>query len=401
MSMSNQELIEKAAITTDAIAQQGKLNPMQADRFIDYVFDETQLAQAGVRTVRFRSEKMLIEKLNVANRVAVPADEAADPLLRRGVTTSKVELQPKEIMVPFEISDLIKDENIEGDDIEDHIIRLMATRMANNVEELYFDGNVLGPAALESDLREGGSSTNYVKDRYLGLFDGMLKLAEGGNILDAENTPLRPSLVSKAARQLPTRFRRNMSDLAFMTSWDHEQQFREGVSSRATMQGDAALMGDKNLRPFGLNLARFALLSPEPTFVEHVQVNTDGTTPTALAHSPVSEVVVTPTTLNSTPLAAFEVGTDYSVDAANGTITRLGGGSIGSGATVKVTYKTAGRAILTRPQNIVVAIGRDITIERDRNIYKRVNEFAIHAKFFITFEELDAVVLVKNIQVPS
>lgn len=397
--MTNQELINKAAITTDAIAQAGKLNPVQSDKFLDYVFDESKLAKSGVRTVKFRSEKMTIEKLNVANRVAVAADEAADPGLRRGVTTSKIELQPKEIMLPFEISDLIKDENIEGDNIEEHIIQMMAKRLANNCEELYWHGNTLGPAALESDMREGGDSSKHIKDNYLGLFPGLLNLAEGGHVLDAENQALTAKLISKAGRQLPTKFRSSAGDLSFMSSWDHEQQFREGVSSRATMQGDSALMGDKNLKPFGFELSPFALLDVTPTNVEHVVVNTNGTSATQLAFAPVTDVVVHPTSLAKVATAPFVLGVDYSVDEANGTITRLGG-AMGSGATVKVTYKTAGRAILTRPQNIIIAIGRDVTIERDRNIYKRVNEFAIHAKIYVTFEELDAVVLVKNIQTP-
>ena len=400
MGLSNQELINKAVITTDAIAAQGKLNPIQSDTFLDFVFDESKLAKAGVRTVKFSSEQMLIEKINVADRVAVPAAEAADPGLRRGVTTSKITLEPKEIMVPFEVGDLIKEENIEGASLEEHIIQMMAKKLSNNIEQLYWFGNTLGPAVTEDFLKEGGSTSLYVKDSYLGLFDGLLKLAEGGHVLDALNGQLKPTLISKALRQLPTKFRIDKSQMKFMTSEDNELHFREGVSSRATMAGDSALMGDNNLKPFGIELSPFALLAPNPQFVEHVTVNSDGTTPTQLAHAPITDVVVTPTSLGSAPTAKFIITTDYSQDLANGTVTRLGG-AIGAGATVKVTYNTAGRSILTKPSNIVLAVGRDITIERDRNIYKRVNEFAIHAKIFATFEEVDAVTLVKNIQVPA
>ena len=397
--ISNQELVEKAAIVTGNFANAGKLNDEQSDKFLDYVFDETQLKSLGVRTVKFRNEKMLLEKLNVANRVAVPADEAADPGLRRGISTSKIELQPKEIMVPFELGDLVKDENIEGDKIEETIIRLMATRLGNNIEELYIHGNSLGPAVLENELVEGGSSTLYRKDRYLGLFDGLLAQAEGGHTVDAQNQQIKPTLISRALRAMPNKFRKDRRALKALLSWDHEQHYREGVSTRATGAGDSALAGTDAIPSFGVDLMPVSLMESNPRNVEHVTLT--GTTPVQLKHTNIEEVVVTVTAIDKNPIAAFVPTTDYVVDAAAGTIARAAAGGISSGQTVKVTYRTGGRLIITMPKNIVVAIGRDITIERDRNIFKRVNEFAIHAKVFITYEELDAVVLLKNILVPS
>lgn len=400
--MSNAELIQKATVTTAAIATAGKLNPQQSDQFLDFVIDETELRQLpGLRIVRFRNEQSLIEKINVANRVALPKAEAADPGVRRGITTSAVTLAPKEIMCPFEIGDLFKEHNIEGDQVEEHIIRMMATRLANNLEELYWDGNTVGPAALESDLFEGGSTTLYRNDSYLALFGGYLKLAESGNVVDALNAPISPNLLSRALNAMPNKFKRNRANLKFMTSWNHEQDFRETLSGRGTARGDAALEGDRNLKPFGVELMPFSLLNPEPTFVEDSVANTDGTTATALSHAPITNLVLSSSTLGSTPEAKFILATDYTVDETNGTWTRLGGGAIGSGATVKATYNTAGRLLLTQPRNMILAIGRDVRIERDRNIYKTVNEFAITVKVFVEFEEITSVVLVKNIAVPS
>lgn len=398
--MSNAELIQKATVTTAALADAGKLNPQQSDRFLDYVIDETQMRGMS-RIVRFRNEQALLEKINVANRVALPKEEAADPGVRRGVTTSKVVLAPKEIMVPFEIGDLFKEHNIEGDQVEDHIVRMMATRLANNLEELYWDGNVVGPAALEGDLFEGGSNTLYRRDSYLALFDGWLKLAEAGNVVDAQNAPISPNLLSRALNAMPNKFKRNRAMLKFFSSWNHEQDFRETISTRGTTRGDEALEGNRNLMPFGIELVPISLLNPEPIFAEASVANNDGVTPTALVHAPISNLILTSATLGNAAEAAFIEGVDYSVDEVNGTWTRLGAGAIGAGATVKATYNTAGRILLTMPSNIILAIGRDIRIERDRNIYKTVNEFAITVKVFVEFEEISAVVLVKNVAVAN
>lgn len=399
--MTNQELIEKVTITTSNMADAGLLNAEQSDKFIDYVVDETSDVVKNARVVRFRAAQRLIEKLNVANRVAVPKAEAADPGIRRGVSSSKVTLEHHEIMVPFEVGDIVKEENIEGDDVEEHIIKMMATRLGNNIEELYWDGNTTGPAQTEEFMLEGGSASLYVLDSYLGMFNGWLKNADSGHVVDAANAAMSPALISRALNAMPNKFKKDKKSLKFMLSWDHEQAYRERVSTRATGAGDTALSSQGNVPAFGIELMPVSLLASEPMVVENTVANNDGTTATALSYAPISNLVITPTTLGSNPIAAYIEDTDYTVDEANGTWTRDGGGAIPSGGTVKCTYQTAGQMILTKPNNMIVAIGRDIRIERQRNIFKGVNEFAITAKIFCIFEETDAVVKVINIAVPS
>jgi len=399
--MTNKELIEKATITTDAIASAGKLNPLQADKFIDYVFDETGLSKAGIRLEKFDNEQMELDKIDVAQRVAVPFEEAKDPQVRRGVTTSTITLAPKGVMVPFEISDLFKQRNIEKDKVEDHIIKMMATRAANNAEEMYFDGNLLGPARDEDYMRGTGNTSQYVKDSLLGLFDGLLKIAESGNIVDAANAPISPNLVSRALRAIPNRFRKDRKLLKAFLSWDHEQHYREAISGRGTAVGDAALTGEGNMPSFGVELMPMSLLDSEPIYVENSVANTDGTTATSLTHAPIANLVLTPTTLGKTPTTPYVEGVDYTVNASAGTWTRLAAGAISSGATIKATYTTAGKMIVTNPQNIIVAIGRDVSIESDRDIYGRVTEFAMHMQIFVAVEEVQALSYVRNIQVPS
>jgi hypothetical protein len=398
--MTNQELIRKATITTDAMANAGLLNAEQSDKFIDFVIDETTMKNR-VRVVRFKRAQKLIEKINVAQRVALPKAEATDPGHRRGITTSKVTLNHEEIIVPFEIGDIVKEENIEEENVEDHIIKMMATRLANNMEEVQWDGNTTGPAILEEDYLEGGSSTLYRQDGYLALFNGWLKAAEAGHVVDAANAEISPALLGKAYRALPTKFRKNKALLKYLMSSDHEQLYREKVSTRATDVGDKALAASGNVPSYGIEMIPVSLFQPEPQYVEDSVANTDGTTATALTYGPISNVVITSSTLGASPEAAYILNTDYTVDGANGTWTRLATGSIPSGATVKVTYTSGGRIILTNPQNMISVIGRDVRIEKDRNIYRGVDEYVITAKIWCTFEETDAVVLLKNVLVPD
>jgi hypothetical protein len=395
MSIPNEEIVRKAVITTDALAAAGKLNPAQSDKFIDYVVDETVLKN-NARVVRFRNESLEIEKIGVGKRLALPKAEAQDVALRRGVSTSKVTLTPRELIVPFEIGDNFKEINIEGDGVEEHIIRMMSTQTANDLEELYINGDKLGHAALESDLKDNGSSTKYIKDSYLALQDGWLKLARGAHVVDAEGANIGLATFGKMMRAMPTKFRRNKSALRWFMSPDLAQLYMEKLATRATALGDSAAGGSMQ-SPFGVPIVEVPLW--DFTVKTTVHVTLTGVTAASLGFAPIENVVVTPPDLAGTPVTPYVegAGNDYVVDYAAGTIARDAASTIPTGTVVKVTFDANPQMILTHQSNMIVGIGRDIRIEKDRDIYKGVNQYAITAKVAVEYEELDAIVFAKNI----
>lgn len=394
MTIANEDIVRKATIVADNLATGGKLNDAQSDRFIDFVIDETVLKD-NARIVRFRNENLDIDKIGVGKRVAMPKSEGVDPQVRRGITTSKITISPHELIVPFEVGDNFRELNIEGDNVEETIIRLMATQLANDLEDLYINGNKLGPAVPQSDLLEGGSADE-IKDSYLALSNGWSTLADSANVVDALGQNVGLSIFSKAIRAMPTKFRRNRSALRWFMSPDIWQLYMEKLSTRATALGDSAAGGGGGTPgPFGIAAVPVPLWEFEPLTVEHVTLT--GTTVVALKNGPVTDVVVHAETLDKVPTAPYIESTDYTLDAAAGTIVRIGGGAITSGDIVKVTYRSSPQILLTHQNNFVVGIGRDIRIEKDRDIYKGVNQYAITAKVDVQFEELSAIVKVRNI----
>lgn len=398
-NISNEELVRKAIITTDAIVSSGKLNDVQADKFIDYVIDESILKN-NARVVRFRSENMNIDKIGIGSRAAVAKQEATDPGVRRGVSTSQVVLTPKEVMVPFEISDTFKDINLEGASVEDTIMKMFAKQLANDLEELYLTGDLLGHAILENDLKGSGSTTQYVKDTFLALQNGWLRIADGGNIVDAANASISLNVFSKLARAMPTKFRRDPSKLRYFMSPDLYQLYAEQLASRDTNLGDSVAGGQKH-SPWGIPVVPVPLLPHYVPVVEHVTLS--GTTAASLRYKNLTSEVVTPSTLANTPTTPYVEGSgnDYVFDGPNGTITRDAGGAISDGQVVKVTYKATPQIILTHMMNFIIGIGRDIRIERDRDIYKGVDQYAITVKVASTFEENTAIVKGTNIKATS
>lgn len=397
--LSNEEILQKAAITTQEIATAGKLSDEQADTFLDFVIDVTGLKDR-VRVVRFRNEKLDIDKIGVGRRVAVPKKEAIDPAIRRKVSHSKVTLKPEEIMVPWEVSDEYVLLNIEGDKVEETIMRLMATQLSNDLEELNIQADKLGHVVYENELIDGGSATDIIVDTYLKLQDGWLKLAGQSHIVDHDGQNIGHQVFSDMIVEMPSKFKRNKRNLKFFISDTTEQLYRNNLAARATGLGDQAATSDMNLMPFGIELVPLALLPQTPLVTQHVQLN--AAIPVALKHKNLvvgAEHVVLQSINDNplTPVTPFVEGTDYNMDYTNGTIARDAGGSISDGADVKITYKSQSQMWLTEFRNMIIGIGRDIRVENDRNIFTSVTEFAMTARVACEMEETDACVLGINI----
>jgi len=391
--MDNKELVEKGLITAQAIAAAGKLNPEQANAFIDYVFDLSTLKNS-VRTVRFKPEQMEIDKIGVGKRVAVPAEEGKDPGVRRGITTSKVVLEPKKIMVPFEISKDFMQYNIEGESVEDHIMRMFALQTGNDLEELALLGDKLGYAVAEGDIVEGGESTKYVKDSYLALCDGWLRSGDSGHVYDAANANITPAVLSAALNALPEKFKRNKLNMRFITSSSLEQNYRQQISTRATNAGDTALQSSGPVNAFGVPVMPASLFPFQPPVVEHITLTGPGT-PDPLRYKPISTgAVVTLATLGSVPVTPYVPTTNYLINTTNGTIEDV---NIGPGTVVKVTYRPKAQLLLTEMRNLIWAIGEDISVDSDKDIFKGMLQFALTVKMSAAVEEVDALVKVINV----
>lgn len=387
------EMIEKGIISTSALATGGKLNPTQAANMIDFIFDETGL-RGMVRLVRMKAEQFDIDKIGVGKRVAVPKTEAVDPGVRRGVTTSKISLNKKAIMVPFELSDEFLDDNIEGRSSEDHVARMMGTQFANNLEDMYINSNLLGVAVPEEDIIDGGA-TDEVKDPLLALMDGWWKIASGGNVFDADSANISSNIFSKMKNALPNKFRKRLRQLKYFVPMDLEQNYRQTLAARGTALGDAAIQSDERIKAFGIELVALSLLESAPLRVAHV--NLAGTTAVQLnGDKNITNVIAHLDTLGSTPTANISPS-DIDIVGTTGTIARSGGSGLPDPVDVKVTYNSQSEIILTEARNLILGIGKDITIKRDQDIFKDVKQWAMTVRVAVQIEETEALVLGKNI----
>lgn len=393
------ELVEKAINDSSLFSSGGKMNPQQASRFIDYVFDETKLKDV-IRQEKFSSEELEIDKIGINKRVAFAADEGKDPGYRVNANFGKIKLKPMEVIVPLELTQTFKEINIEGKSITDTIMRLVAKALANNLEQQGLMANSVGggPAITPRVMTGAGSTTQYILDRFMGQHDGWFKqVLETGNVVDMNDEKELELSAYAAQMAMDTGYQSDLSQMRFMMSQRQQLRHHTNLRLRQTVLGDQATAGMIKPLLSGVEPMPLPLLPDRPTYVEEVTLT--GTTAVALDFNPIraAEVVVTPEDLASTPTTPYVNVTDYVITEATGTIARAASGSaITSGQTVKVTYKAGPQMLYTWPKNLIQGIGREITMETDRDVIRRADILVVTLKVAYAVEEPAGATLVTN-----
>jgi len=196
--MSN-ELLEKVIVSTEIgnPAGSGLLAPEQANQFIDYMWDATVLA-GQVRTIRMRSNEQEVDRIGVGKRLIRAAVEAVDTGENQGVYFSKISMNTRKIRLDWELSTETLEDNLEGEQLEDHIARLMATQAGMDLEDLAINGDTTS------------------SDKTLGIFDGWRKRAlAGAHIVDHGGDGFDRAAANAALKAMPREFMQRRNQLKF------------------------------------------------------------------------------------------------------------------------------------------------------------------------------------------
>ena len=182
----------------------GILLPEQARRFIDYVWDATVLAKDG-RRVTMRANTMELEKVNVGERVIRAAAQADPTFTNAGATFSKVELTTKKIRLDWEVSTEALEDNVEGGALEDHLVRLMTTAFANDIEDLAINGD--------------GSTGNF-----LSIMEGFVHKVQAGDshesLVTVANNNWTTPILQDIILAMPRKYRAIKNNLKFYAGTD-------------------------------------------------------------------------------------------------------------------------------------------------------------------------------------
>lgn len=331
-------LIEKV-VATDTIqggnpVGTGGLTYAQADRFLDYMWDATVLGGL-VRTRRMRAVEEEIDTIAVGARLVRGATEAADTGENVRPTFGKLSITTKKYRLDWELSSESLEDNIEGEALEDHIARLMATQMGNDLEDIAING--------DTDSAVPG----------LGVDDGFRKRAiAGAHVVDHGGDPLNREAFNKALKKMPRKYMRRRNGLRFLTGSNAIQDWL-----------------------FSFQQVEDNFLNPEATAATRLEqaVRTEGDAG-FIAGRPFG------VTLQEVPLFLEDRPTDD----------LTGDGGAGTRGTNTDLW-------LTFPDNLIWGIKRDITVYREFKPKKDTIEYTVYTRQGVQIENLDAFVVVRDI----
>lgn len=256
MTTSNASLVARADLAlADLTTNGGVLSPQQANQFIDFVMDEpTMLPQC--RVVRMDAPTVKINRLGFATRILKAAPTSGsendggdnDRYLRKAdrskPTTTQMTITSSEVIAEIRIPYEALEDNIEGRSMEEHIMRLIASRAALDLEEW----------ALWADTSSA--------DAYLALQNGWLKRCTA-HITDNANVGVNPDVFSNAMLALPQAYLKYLPQLRGYVSMANTIRYRQKVAQRQTGYGDSALQDNIALNAYGLKIEGAPMLASD------------------------------------------------------------------------------------------------------------------------------------------
>jgi len=243
MALSNQELLQKAALTTADFGGAGEapLTIEQVEEFLRLAITP-QAMLPEVRTVKSNAATWQESKIEFGARIMKPGTESSRLAEgdRTKPTTGLVEIVTTLIRGEVPVSDEVLEDQVERAGFADKLMAMIAEAVGRDVEELFIQG----------DTTSG--------DSYLALKDGWLKLAENGSGANvyaaAADAQDYQTIFNKLLTSLPDRFKRNIQDMRYFVPQRIVEKYRDILSARGTPLGDFALEGVRDLVYQGIKI---------------------------------------------------------------------------------------------------------------------------------------------------
>lgn len=223
-------------ITAQGLSEQsggGALSIENSARFIDYMWDQSVLLPQ-VRTERMTSDVAHLNKIGIGRRVLRGASEAVDDGMNLTPRFAKISLTATKLRADWELSRDTLEDNIEGDDFEDRIVRMLTAAIAQDLEDLAINGDVDSA------------------DPLLHFLDGFGKRGKtDGHVVDAEGAGISRHLLSQMIKKMPRRFLGRRGQMKFFAGSDLVQNYvdylgnavAEKVEDPRTVLGDDVALG--------------------------------------------------------------------------------------------------------------------------------------------------------------
>jgi hypothetical protein len=272
---SNAQLLQKADLAlADLSANGGLLQPEQGAAFIRKLIKEPTIIKQA-RVVEMTAPQRKINKIGFATRIlrkaasGVALTNASTTGLggRAKPTTEQITLTTQEVIAQVNLPYEVLEDNIEraesatnspanspwASGLQETLVTLIAERAALDMEELCLLGDTAYTNGADAD-----------DAAYLSMFDGWLKLAASGNVVNVANATVTKEMFKAGMKSMPVQYLRNLNALKHFLSVYQVTEYRDTLANRVGAVGDASVQGQVSPSPFGVPLEA-AQLMPETT----------------------------------------------------------------------------------------------------------------------------------------
>lgn len=247
--MSSTRQIVKDISTADitGAGKGGRLNPQQANKFRDYMVDNTAfLKDVGVEPMT--SPEKQIDTLLIGNRIIRKAIEGQGPNESAGVSFPRTELKTTKIRLAADITTEFGEDNIERSAAYDHIARNLATQFGNDLADLMLNGDT---ATLSTD-------PDYA---FLSIGDGIIKQANTSTRTHKYTMAASPAdgdykdtIFPKMLDLMPNQFKRDRTNMRLYCSSKVSDAYIRSIAARQTVMGDETLVNGSAAKYIGIPL---------------------------------------------------------------------------------------------------------------------------------------------------
>lgn len=364
------------------------LNEEQATEFVTYLQDESKLLKKA-RFVKMKAPTKTIAKMFVNGKFLYPGTSGSiDRNKDTTFGTDVIELISKLVRGQFLVTDEELEDNIEGGKVGNKFIKLIAAKVANELEEI----------AIYGRKRANPLST-------LEQFDGFKYLAmQNGHIVDASDTGVftdrfvAKDKFNKAVKSIPTWYR---AKAEFMVSSGTYIDYAELYDTIA----DSSVRSELKSLIAGKPFTQVDLMREDEAMVKPAGVSTTVASTASAGQKVIAVADATGITAGKVIVTNFGTEKEQthvvaSVSTTNITMVDNIAYEIASASTFKEVEKNAVDAFLTNPLNFIYAIQTNealtFEIERVASIgwiyhFKMRGDMAI--------ENPDAVALVQNLKI--
>ena len=411
------------------------LLPEEADKFIDYVVDQS-FWKNNARIVKMEKVEKNLRYLGfkAGTRFLKPANKFASSDYLKEFAEGKITLQAQKVRGAVVIYDDDLEEGIEGQAFADHLMKIIARKVANEIDEAAYSSH---PGFADTDIRSLWKGFRYkllVEQAKTGVLPKVATLLDASNTLAGhENDFTMPGKIaervitdttyagdwefkfSKMLAVMPSKYKLvGLKNLRFFCNDIIPNDYAEALANRATILGDKALLGETDLPYRTVPIASVPLMPVTYEVVEGTSNGQEDYELTGTLHD-ITSSTTSPETFKITGdfTAEFTAGLKIIVlgtEANDGVYTVVSASYSSPTTTITVSETVAaataggrlggnvcGDVILTPKNNFIIGIQKELTLESKRAPEDQAQYVFYNLKADIAVENPEAAVILVNL----